>query len=90
MKTTMAARIRALEDMTVPELREQYREVFGEETTSRHREFLWRRIAWRMQANEHGDLSERALRRAAELAIDADVRLVPRPDRPLAWWCIVV
>jgi len=30
----MAARIRALRDMTVPELREQYREVFGEETQS--------------------------------------------------------
>ena len=30
MKPTMAARIRALQDMTVPELREQYREVFGE------------------------------------------------------------
>ncbi|NUN53627.1 MAG: DUF2924 domain-containing protein [Planctomycetaceae bacterium] len=71
----MAARIRALQDMTVPELREQYREVFGEETRSRHKEFLWRRIAWRMQANEEGDLSERALRRAAELANDADVRL---------------
>lgn len=85
MTTTMAARIRALQDMTVPELREQYREVFGEETRSRHKEFLWRRIAWRMQANEEGDLSERALRRAAELANDADVRLLPprevRPQR---------
>jgi hypothetical protein len=37
---TMAARIRALREMTVPELRGQYREVFGEETRSRHREFL--------------------------------------------------
>jgi hypothetical protein len=52
----MAARIRALRDMTVPELREQYR-PFGEETRSRHREFLWKRIAWRIQADEEGDLS---------------------------------
>ena len=35
VKPTMAARIRALQDMTVPELRERYREVFGEETRSR-------------------------------------------------------
>jgi len=63
VKPTMAARIRALQDMTVPELREQYREVFGEETRSRHRSFLWKQIAWRLQANEEGDLSERALRR---------------------------
>ena len=31
MKPTMAARIRALQDMTVPELRERVREDFGEE-----------------------------------------------------------
>ena len=36
MKTTMAARIRALQDLTVLELREQYREVFVEETPSKH------------------------------------------------------
>ena len=35
------------------------------------------RIAWRMQANAEGGLSERALRRAEELANDADVRLTP-------------
>ena len=35
VKPTVAARIRALQDMTVPELRERYREVFGEETRSR-------------------------------------------------------
>lgn len=75
MKPTMAARIRALQDMTVPELREQYREVFGEETRSRHKEFLWKQVAWRLQANEQGDLSERARRRAEELADDADVRV---------------
>lgn len=33
-----------------------------------------KRIAWRMQANIEGDLSERARRRAAELANDADLR----------------
>ena len=55
MKPTMAARIGALREMTVPEPREQYREVFGEETRSRHKEFLWKQVAWRLQANEHGD-----------------------------------
>ena len=57
------------------DLRETYHEVFGEETRSRHKEFLWKRIAWRLQANEEGDLSERAKRRAAELANDADIRV---------------
>src|SRR5438128_1279755 len=75
METTMAARIRALREMTVDELREKHVELFGEETRSRHKEFLWKRLAWRMQAIEEGDLSERAKRRAAELARDADVRV---------------
>lgn len=75
MKTTMAAQIAALQDMTLADLREKYHEVFGEETRSRHKDFLWKRIAWRMQAVEEGDLSERAKRRAAELANDADIRI---------------
>ena len=75
MRTTMAARIAALQDMTLADLRETYHEVFGEETRSRHKDFLRKRIAWRLQANEEGDLSERAKRRAAELANDADIRV---------------
>jgi hypothetical protein len=75
MKPTMAARIRALQELTVPELRARWREVFQEEPRSHHKENLWRQIAWRMQALEEGDLSDRARRRAAELANDADVRV---------------
>ncbi|MDP3938549.1 MAG: DUF2924 domain-containing protein [Deltaproteobacteria bacterium] len=63
--------------MSVSELRAKYREVFGEEPRSRNKTFLWRRIAWRIQASDEGDLSERARRRAAELANDADVRVRP-------------
>ena len=75
MTTTMAAQIAALKDMTVADLREKYHEVFGEETRSRHKDFLWKRIAWRLQELEEGGLSERAKRRAAELANEADVRV---------------
>jgi hypothetical protein len=83
MRTTMAAapaaniemQVAALQGMTLADLRETYHEVFGEETRSRHKDFLRKRIAWRLQANEEGDLSERAKRRAAELANDADIRV---------------
>jgi hypothetical protein len=65
--------------MTVRDLREKYLEVFGEETRSHHKEFLRRRIAWRLQALAEGDLSERARKRAKELANDADLRIrIPR------------
>ena len=67
--------LRRLRQMTVRELKEQYVEVFGEETRSCHKTFLVKRIAWRMQANEYGGLSERARRRAEELADDADLRI---------------
>jgi hypothetical protein len=64
-----------LRKMTVKELRQKYAEVHGEQTRSHHKEYLIRRIAWRMQANEEGDLPERARRRALEIADDADLRM---------------
>lgn len=45
MKPTTAARVTALHQTTVPELRAEYLAVFGEETRSRHKEFLWKQIA---------------------------------------------
>lgn len=67
--------------LTVGELRERFVEVFGEPTNSRHKDWLVRRIAWRMQANIEGGLSQRALARARELANEADLRVVA-PRRP--------
>ena len=67
----------ALQEMTTDELRERYAESFGEEPRSRHKAYLIRKIAWRIQADAEGDLSERARRRAAELAVDAEVRTTP-------------
>ena len=54
MSGTIAARIAALNDLTVAELRAKYRELFGEETRSGHRSYLFKKIAWRMQALELG------------------------------------
>jgi len=61
--------------MTVGQLKDKYRDVFGESSRSNHKQFLFRRIAWRMQANAFGGLSERARRRALEIANDADLRI---------------
>jgi len=57
------------------DLRKRYRELFGEETECRHREHLFRRVAWRLQALAEGDLSERARQRATNIARDADLRI---------------
>lgn len=74
--------IAALERMTVSELHKCYAEVFGEQARSRHRQYLIRRIAWRIQANAEGGLSERAVRLADELANDSDVRVTPPRASP--------
>ena len=77
--------IGALGRMTVAQLREKYLEVFGEPTRSGNRDFLFKRIAWRVQSLLEGTLSERARRRAEELACDADLRTtLPRPPKPTA------
>jgi hypothetical protein len=60
---------------TVAQLRIWYLEVFAELSRSNHKQFLIRRIAWRLQALAEGDLSERARDRALSLACDADLRL---------------
>ncbi len=84
MALNIGKEIAALKRMTVPELRRKYAQVFGEDTTSRHKEYLIRRIVWRLQVNQEGGLSERAKRRARDLATGSDVRLTePRP-RPVA------
>jgi hypothetical protein len=73
----------ALRHMSVGDLRSRYAEVFGETTSTRHKDWLVKRIVWRMQALAEGDLTERARQRAVELANDADLRCRP-PRAPAA------
>src|SRR5262249_57979210 len=69
--------IAALQRLTVQQLRARYAEVYGEGTAAGNRAWLIKRIAYRLQVLAEGDLSERARRRAAALANDADLRLTP-------------
>ena len=77
MHVNVTQEMAALEGMTVNELRAKFAQVFGEETRVGNKAWLIKRVVWRMQALAEGDLSERARRRAAELAQDADLRLSP-------------
>src|ERR1700676_2454653 len=71
----------ALKRMTTKELRDRYADTFGEGTNANNKAWLVKSIAWRVQSQVEGDLSERARRRAAELANDADLRLSPPRDK---------
>lgn len=71
----LQAEIESLHYLTTGQLKDRYRELFREDSRSNHKQFLVRRIAWRIQANALGGLSERARQRALEIADDADLRI---------------
>jgi hypothetical protein len=77
MNLNVNKEVAALQRMTTPELRARYAQVCGDGTASNNRVWMVKRIVWRLQAQAEGDLTERARRRAAELANDADLRLRP-------------
>ncbi len=74
MKLNIDREVALLQRMTVGQLREKFEETWGEPTNTRNKQWLVKRIAWKMQANIEGDISQRARRRAAELARGTDSR----------------
>jgi len=81
-KQSVSNQLAALSGMGVTALRQKYLEVFGEPSRSGNKAYLFKKLAWRIQSLAEGGLSERAKRRAEELARDADVRTtVPRPPK---------
>jgi hypothetical protein len=77
MSLNVAKEVTALQRLTVKELRSRYAAAFGEETAAGNKAWLIKRIIWRLQVLAEGDLSQRARQRAAELANDADLRVLP-------------
>ena len=75
MSPKVTAEIARLPEMKVADLQKRYEQVFGEECRSRNKQYLVRRIAWRLQANDEGGLSREALMKAGELAVDAESRV---------------
>jgi hypothetical protein len=72
--------IEQLRRATVGELRVKYLELFGQPSRSNHKQFLFRRVAWRLQALAYGHLSDQARQRALALAHDADLRIKAPPN----------
>ena len=75
MNDAVRKEIEQLRAMKGKALQARYRELFGENSRSSNSTYLFRRIAWRLQAAAAGGLSEQAQQRAAQLATDADLRL---------------
>lgn len=70
---SISEQIAELREMRVPELVARYEEVHGKPPRIKHREWLWRRIAWRIQKMKFGGLSITAQRRLDELVAELDL-----------------
>ena len=84
MDPDIAKEVAALPRLSFADLRARYAELFHEPTRVGNRSWLVRRIAWRLQALAEGDLSDRARQYAAQIANDADLRLLPPKAAPPA------
>ena len=80
MDKAIMIEVENLRRASVTSLQKKYRELFHQEARSRHREHLFRKIVWRLQALAEGELSERARVRAQEIANDADLRILAPRD----------
>ena len=61
--------------MTVPDLVIRYQQAFGKPPRVKHRDWLWRRVAWKIQEQRFGGLSTVAMRRLDELIGELDLPL---------------
>lgn len=74
-RALIARQIAELDGLTVKQLRKKWEQVWQEPCRSRNKDNLRKRIAWKIQANVHGGLSQRALERARELADETLLRV---------------
>ncbi len=72
---SIAAEIHELRAMSVPELVARYEGVYGKPPRVKHRAWLWRKVAWRIQETRFGGLSGAAMRRLDELIGELDLPL---------------
>jgi hypothetical protein len=85
MQGSVIAQIEALQRMSVGELQAEWTRLYGEPSRSRHREYLLRRLCWRVQEIRLGGLGVAAKQRIAELAPASFVRArVPAEFQPPA------
>jgi len=73
-RTAIDKLLAALPAMSIGELCRRYRELFGNEPRCRHRQLLVHEIAWKVQADEDGDLPEELKQYALAIARNCALR----------------
>src|SRR5882724_9743656 len=76
-QSSLAAQIAELREMPIVELNERYLQSFGAKPRVVYRQYLVRRIAWKLQAIALGGLSTATLARAAEIARNISFEAIP-------------
>ncbi len=89
MSEGVLAQLAALPDKSTAELKQLWRELYDRDPPSLNREFLVKRLAYRVQELAYGGLSARAEAKLDRLIAEEDLRIkgkVPkgRRDRPIA------
>lgn len=74
---TVAAQLLALRAMDVASLHARYVELFGREPRSRHREHMYRKVAFRIQERAFGGLSAVAKKRLDGLMAEIELPTAP-------------
>src|SRR5688500_5812663 len=82
---SLQLRLAQLLQMSVSELQCEWQRVFNEPARSRNRASLLQRLSYRIQELAQGGLSERARKRARELAAESPIRRqLPGAEVPVA------
>jgi len=76
---SLAAEVAALRDLPLDALVERHVALFGRQPRTRHRDQLWRRVAWKLQEQRLGGLSKVARRRLDDLIAEIEL---PTADEP--------
>lgn len=89
MSDTVLARVAALKTTPTPDLKRQWRELFGQEAPPYNRRFLESRLAYRIQELAHGGLKKETIERLEALGEQLDggnivTRRTRIDDRPIA------
>jgi len=77
MSLNIKQEVARMKSMPTAELRDHFETVCLEPPRSRNRDWMIKKIAWRLQANEQGGLPERVRQRALAMADDVDLRKRP-------------
>lgn len=77
--------ITAIKNAPVEDLLRRYKELYGENAAGTHRLYLWRKIAYRLQEREQGNLSTKAKSRLKALIKEYDPinNKALRSDKPV-------